>query len=261
MQNWEKELKLAAGAARSAGGRLREIRKGEIGVISAAGRDIKTQADRDAEAIILEALKSDSDYPILAEESGEHGVPATGPFWVVDPLDGTMNYAKGWDLCCVSIALVCGGEPVAGVIYDFNRDELFMGAEGVPATLNGAPVRTSGVDEMAQAVLYTGFPLLTDLSDAALTGWMPMVRRFKKVRMLGTSAIGTSWLACGRFDAYVENDVMLWDMAAGLALIKAAGGEITLGPSERHPWARRVRAAANRPLLDAILAVDEENGV
>lgn len=248
---WEQELQVAAEAARAAGDLLRTLREREIDVLSAVGRDIKTQADQDAEALILGRLAA-TGHPVLAEESGEHGVIEQGPMWVVDPLDGTLNYSRGVPLCAVSIGLVVDLRPTLGVIYDFNRDELFSGVVGAGGTATYAgverPLRVSGRREAAQAMLTTGLPVRRDYSAESLTEFLGCMQRFKKVRMPGSAAIALGWVACGRFDAYCEDEIMLWDVAAGLALIEAAGGWVEMKPSQKHKWARHIRAGAHADL-------------
>ena len=246
------ELRLASAAAREAGELLRTLASGSLTVLSSVGRDIKMQADRDAEALILARLTNGSSYPALAEESGEHGAPSDGRFWVIDPLDGTMNFARALPLCCVSIALMEGDRPLVGVIYDFNRDELFAGAVGTGAWLNGLPMSVSDLTDPSRGVLATGFPLNCSLESASLAPFILSLQSFKKVRMLGTAALMMAWLAAGRLDAYAERDVMLWDVAAGLALIEAAGGWIEIGPSTRLKWARCIRAAATAEIWKTV---------
>lgn len=252
---WEKELTVAIAAARAAGARLKELALNEKEILSAKGRDIKLQADRDSEAIILKMLAEGSEHPVLAEESGEVGeVPGggTGCFWAVDPLDGTYNFSRGVPVCGVSIALVDGTEPVLGVFYDFNRDDLMYGVVGGEARWNEEPLKVSQTTEIGQAILATGFPVNRDFSDEALEKFMHEVRPFKKVRMVGSAATSLGWVACGRFDVYMEDDIMLWDVAAGIAMVRAAGGIVQLAPSQKLKWARHVRAAANQGLLDAV---------
>ncbi|MCL5269958.1 MAG: inositol monophosphatase [bacterium] len=256
---WRDELNLAVEAARAAGERLRAIAAGEKAVLSVAGRDIKLQADRDSESLILGMLAARSPHPVLAEESGECGTIAEGaaPFWVVDPLDGTLNFSRGVPLCCVSIALVEGTAPRLGVVYDFNRGELFYGVPGDAGDVHGGiispagerPLAVSGVAERGKAILATGFPVNRDFGAAALAEFVDQVKSFKKVRLLGSAALSLAWVAAGRVDAYAEDDIMLWDVAAGLALVAAAGGHVALAPSARLKWARRVRAASTPPLI------------
>jgi myo-inositol-1(or 4)-monophosphatase len=241
---WLAEFELAKTAARNAGGHLAGLLRGQKTVLSSVGRDIKLQADRDAEAIILELL-AQSEYPVLAEESGEHGAVGDSPFWVVDPLDGTLNFSRGLPLNCVSIALCRGNEPLLGVVSDFNRDECYAGVVGEGAWLNDAPVTVSGVGECGKAILATGFPVNRDFGSASLTAFVAQVVRFKKVRLFGSAALSLAFVACGRVDAYAEDDIMFWDVAAGAALVKAAGGYVDVSDSESVKWGKVVRCASN----------------
>lgn len=253
---WTAELQLAKEAARAAGARLSKIMRGHKEVLSDTARDIKLQADRDAERIILDLLQEHSTHPVLAEESGEHGAPGEGPFWVVDPLDGTLNFSRGIPMCCVSIALVERQSPLLGVIYDFNHEELFFGIVGGPSGIldrDGVerPLAVSAVRDSRKGILATGFPANRDYGDAALQEMFMEIKRFKKVRMMGTAALMLAMVASGRVDAYAEDEIMLWDVAAGLALVKAAGGYVDISPSEKLKWGRRVRVASHAEVWQA----------
>ena len=241
---WRRELALAASAAREAGDHLTSLSGGTLAVAQETSRDIKLAADRESETLIVEHLR-ESGYAILAEEGGELGdVSGDKPVWVVDPLDGTMNFSRGIPLCCVSIALLSGGEPVLGVVHDFNRGETFTGLAEGGAWMNGAPVSVSRVEAADQAILATGLPALRDYSAEALAPLAKQFRRFRKVRMLGSAALMLAYLAAGRVDAYQEDDIQLWDVAAGLALVKGAGGFVSATPSARHQWGRHIRCGS-----------------
>lgn len=248
---YREELQLATVAAREAGRLLwRKFREAPE-ILDDSGRDVKAQADRDAEALILEKLAK-IPHPVLAEESGAHGEIATGPVWVVDPLDGTQNFCRGIPLSCVSIALVHDLRPVLGVVFDFHRDELFCGIVGVGAWLhaglNDTPIHVSEVRAPARASLATGYPAYRALDDPGVQEFVDALRRFKKVRLLGTAALELAWVAAGRIDAYAEDEIRLWDVAAGLALVEAAGGFYACTPGTTHLWGRRVRCAAHADL-------------
>jgi myo-inositol-1(or 4)-monophosphatase len=246
--NWEVELKRAIEAARAAGKVLNALMRRPKTVLSEVGRDIKLQADQDAEAVILDILKQ-SDYPVLAEESGEHGDAAgSGPVWIVDPLDGTLNFSRGIPLCCTSIALAQGDTAILGVIYDFNRDELFTGVPGHGAWRDGEPMRVSGIREPSRGILNTGFPTASNYSDEAMVEFVANVRRFKKVRLLGSAALMLAYVACGRYEAYAEDGIMWWDVAAGIALVQAAGGHAGIFPASQGGWARNVRVASHEDI-------------
>lgn len=227
-------LKLACDAARVAGNALVKRDSGWTDVTQESAKDIKIAGDQHAENIILDILASRSEIPVLSEEKGWTGDESSALNWVVDPLDGTANYHQGMPLCCVSIALMNGWEPVLGVVYDFNRDEMFSGVCGQRAWLNGEPMSVSEIKTPDQAILNTGFPANRDFSEQALSAFAREAARWRKVRMLGTAALSLAYVACGRSDAYEENDVMLWDVAAGCALVRAAGGDVKISGEDMN---------------------------
>jgi myo-inositol-1(or 4)-monophosphatase len=242
-------LELAVDAARAAGNVLRDHTSAQHEVLQLKPRDIKLQADRDAEAIILERLAA-TGLPILAEESGEVGeISGDGLLWVVDPLDGTQNFSRHLPLCCISIALCRGEEPLLGVIYDFNSEETFSGIPGQGAWLNGVPMRVADTVDRTEAILCTGFPSNPKMPDDLLLDYMRRGQSFKKVRLLGSAALMMAYVACGRVDAYLEIGNYYWDVAAGIALIRAAGGVAYMEDSSRSRWGRQVRCACRDSLL------------
>lgn len=249
--SWEEALQLAQRAAREAGDWLSGLNRREPTILSQEGRDIKLAADQEAESRIVACLRAESPYPILAEEGGESGPTVDGePRWVVDPLDGTLNFSRELPLCCTSIALMAGTEPILGVVYDFNRGEFFSGLASGGAWCNGTPMRVSDVAIPERAVLATGLPACRTYTVDALLPMVERFRRFRKVRMLGSAALMLAYLAAGRVDAYEEEDIMLWDIAAGLALVRGAGGHITVQPSVRHRWGCHARCASRASVWD-----------
>ena len=222
-------LTLATEAAEEAGSRLAHD-VDRTAVETEYGRDIKHSGDRLAEKIILDRLRAGSDFPILSEERGADACIDAGPFWVVDPLDGTMNYSRGLPLACVSIGLFQNNQPMLGVVYDFGNDELFTGIVGEGAWCNDDPVRVSSVRDPERAILATGFPVGRSYKEKDLARFIARVQGYKKVRMLGSAALSLAYIAGGRLDIYCEEDIMLWDVAAGAALVAAAGGAIQLAP-------------------------------
>lgn len=254
MHELNRELELAKRAALAAGGWLRHVSPTQRLVDSDAGRDIKLAADREAEAIVLGNLRS-SGFPVLAEESGMAGnVDPNAPCWIVDPLDGSMNYSRGLGLGCVSVALCQGEEPLLGVVYDFYNDELFSGIAGAGVWCNGQQVTVSSVTRPDQAVLATGFPVARSYGEGELRGFVSSVQAFKKVRMLGTAALSLAYVSCGRVDAYWEEGIQLWDVAAGLALLKAAGGWSICKKGSEGEYLRNVMAGPTEQLFDGVWA-------
>lgn len=222
---YESELELARKAAKAAGEFLREKRGIRVDVLE--GKDIKLSSDKLSEKIIMDLLEP-SGIPILSEEYGFKGQEGR-VCWIVDPLDGTINYYKGFDeMACVSIALWADQMPVLGVVYRFMKEELFWGVSGFGAFLNGSPIKPSSVKTTKEAVMATGFPVKRDYDTESLGRYIRQVQRFKKVRMLGAAAIMGTFVACGRFDAYFEEGIMLWDVAAAAAIVSAAGGSVYL---------------------------------
>lgn len=227
MAQFGKERALAETAARKAGAALNARGDDFLGVDSAEGRDIKLKADKAAEAIIIDVLSNGSEYPILSEETGwtaEEGDIC----WVVDPLDGSANYNKEIPFCCTSIALVKNGQPVVGVIFDFNHDDLYSGEVGDSATLNGRPMSVSEIDAKKNSILFTGLPLNGDFSAEALGAMAAAFADWKKVRMMGTAATSIAMVSCGKAERYHETGIMIWDVAAGCALVEAAGGRVVI---------------------------------
>ncbi|MCE5228489.1 inositol monophosphatase [bacterium] len=244
---WEKDFDLAERAARAAGGLLREMMAGARVVLSEIGRDIKMQADRDAESLILKMLRAESPHPIISEET-EQNETVDGLYWVVDPLDGTLNFSRQIPACCTSIGLMRGDEPILGVIYDFNRDEMFSGIVGRGAWLNGKPMKVSEIGERSKAIVATGMPIKRDHSPESLREYINLLISFKKTRMFGAAAIALAYVACGRVDAYCEEDFMLWDVAGGAAIIRAAGGWIDVKQGNAGPLSRIAHAAGRASL-------------
>jgi myo-inositol-1(or 4)-monophosphatase len=196
-------------------------------------RDIKLEADYKLEKFIIDNITQQSKYPILAEECGivKRSDANDGYRWIVDPLDGSLNYYRGIPMSCISISLWKDMDPILGVVFDFNRGETFTGLVGKGAWLNGRPIRSSKVTEKSKAILCTGFPVSSDFSKKALIDFVENIRNFKKIRLLGSAALSLAYVACGRADCYQENGIKIWDVAAGLALVKAAGGIVRINPS------------------------------
>lgn len=237
-------LLLAEEVARDAGEYLACTRGSLLKVTANRERDVKLAADHESEGRIIHALRERSTFPILSEESGmiQGTGPDQGARWIVDPLDGSLNYLRGIPLCCVSVGLWNNDDPLLGAVYDFRCNELFSGIVGIGAWLNGDTIQVSQTQERREAVLCTGFPACTDLSSGPLHKFIDHVRQYKKLRLLGSAALSLAYVAAGRADAYYERDIRVWDVAAGLAIVRAAGGVFLQAPSAA-PEAMTVYAA------------------
>jgi myo-inositol-1(or 4)-monophosphatase len=224
---------VAVDAARRAGAFLRS-RFGTRPAVSYKGSptNLVTEMDRGAEDIILDAIRRRfPGHRILAEESGAlpGGEPGGEPYrWIVDPLDGTTNYAHGFPIYGVSIALEHDGALALGVIYDPSREELFVAERGRGATLNGAPLRVSTTVALGQSLLGTSYP--NDIREAPRDNLLEhagLMYRCRSVRSIGSAVLGLAAVAAGRLDGYWEQRLGPWDVAAGALLIREAGGTVT----------------------------------
>ncbi|MDP0498942.1 MAG: inositol monophosphatase family protein [Verrucomicrobiota bacterium JB022] len=244
-------LSIAEEVARKAGRLLQEGRAQLNRVKVEEGHDVKLAADMAAEELIRKELGG-TGFPIIGEEQGGDGDLVDGDafYWIVDPLDGTHNYQRGLPLYCVSIALMQGLQPVIGVIYDVEHDEMFTGGPELPLLRNGEPVEPQWAESRKKASMSTGFPSVYDHGTESVQAFIAHVGGYKKVRMIGTAAIAVAWVACGHFDVYYEPCVRLWDVAAGLALVEAAGGVTIIRRSDTsHFLAFDVWAAGRDDLL------------
>ena len=223
-----KELVIAKKAVFEAGNLLVKKKEILIEVILSTNKDIKLKADILAEKAIKAIIENESDYPILAEESGLSSKDIPNIFWVVDPLDGTANYARNIPICCVSIALISNLKPILGVIYDFINDDLYEGSIYTKALLNNEEISVSKVTNSSEGILITGLPNNTDYSDNALFKMVKDFQNWRKVRMIGSAAMASVYIASGRADLYSEKKTYLWDIAAGAAIVNAAGGEASI---------------------------------
>jgi len=224
-----KELKdFAINLARDAGTLLKgkfnskhEIHyKGEINLV--------TEADKMSEDLIIAAIKSSfPDHGILSEESPAQNSQAKLR-WIIDPLDGTTNYAHGYPVFCVSIALENEGAIVLGVIYDPLREDMFVAVRGKGAYLNGKKLKVSTTATLSRSLLATGFPYDIRVSkDNNIDHFNLMAVEAQAIRRAGAAALDIAYLAAGRFDGFWELKLMPWDMAAGCLMVKESGGIIS----------------------------------
>jgi len=221
-------LAIAETAAAEAGAALKAHRA-EWSVIAAEeGREVKIDADKRAEALILAALEKASPYAVISEEAGWVRATERGDrfIWAVDPLDGSVNYLRDYPHCAVSIALLDHGQPILGVVDCFALCERFTGIVGEGAWLNGAPMRVSEIAEPASGILQTGVPSRATAESMLL--FEQRLKTWRKVRMIGSAASALAYVAAGRAEAYRESGSMIWDVAAGCALVRAAGGEFRI---------------------------------
>ena len=228
-------LDTAISAARDAGELLRAHFGKPLDVNEFAAHDIKLDLDVRAQTLITEKLLGAFPDHALYGEEGIAGNQASEWQWIVDPIDGTVNYFYSIPHFCISIALRRAGEIQLGVIYDPMRDELWAVEQGGTPTLNGAPISVSARTQLSDAVLSVGFSKTKTTISAGMPLLEKYVMRARKCRLMGSAALDLAYVACGRLDAYIEQSVSLWDVAAGKILVESAGGSFEMTPRADNP--------------------------
>jgi myo-inositol-1(or 4)-monophosphatase len=251
-------LSFAIETARAAGQLLLE-KYGRITTVTKKGDyNLVTEADLASEALIIDRIKSHHPrHMILAEESG-NTVVADGDSrwkWIVDPLDGTTNFAHGYPCFCVTMALEHDGEIVIGVTFDPTRNELFAAEKGQGASLNFKPIHVSSTGKLSESLVVTGFPYdFKEKSDFArhLTDFLLGARG---VRRDGSAAIDMAYIACGRYDGFWEEGLNPWDVAAGVLMIEEAGGKVTSYDGSQLSIYKPPMCCSNGLIHDEMLAI------
>ena len=225
------ELRCAQSIARLAGHHILRERSRQLEVSLKAPDDLVTNVDRSTEELIAEQLSSAfPDDALSGEEFGERTSKSNEADrqWVIDPIDGTLNFTHGVPLYCVSIGLQIEGRTEVAVVYDPNRDELFSAVRGQGAHCNGQSLSVSPIDEVARSVLVTGFPLqATQAFEWTMAQFDLLTRRSRGIRRLGSAALDCAYVAAGRMEAFWEYGLKPWDTAAGYLLVTEAGGVVT----------------------------------
>jgi myo-inositol-1(or 4)-monophosphatase len=190
--------------------------------------NLVTEVDHASEKIIIDIIKKNfPDHYILTEESGEIFQDSQYK-WIIDPIDGTVNFAHRIPICCISIGVEHNGKMVLGAVYNPFMNELFFAERGSGATLNERPVSVSKKENVLNACLVTGFPYTyLDMPNGPLEVFNRLIRKGVPVRRLGSAAIDLCWVACGRFDGFYEHKLNAWDSAAGFLIVEEAGGKVT----------------------------------
>ncbi|MDW8383099.1 MAG: inositol monophosphatase family protein [Verrucomicrobiota bacterium] len=263
-------LRTAAEAAEGAGAMLRRHLHSLKAVEMTAPHDIKLELDVRTQGWIQRQLvRAFPDIPVVGEE-GNSGEEARDFRWVVDPIDGTVNFAHNIPHACVCVALQARSEilpsdlpracgtgkwvPVVGVVYDPFVDELWTAIRGEAARLNKRTIHVSRTIRLEEAIVMFGFAKSRANLEKSLPYFSWLARRVRKVRIMGSAGLGLAYVACGRFDAYVERQVRLWDIAAGSLLVECAGGKFWTRPWDQSETGREAYAmVASNGLIDPLL--------
>jgi len=244
-------LDVAVDAARSAASGLKETwMNSDASVLKRTKHDVKLSADINSEKIITEIINQNRPQDgIVAEEGGESQINNNG-IWIIDPLDGTVNFSHGHPHFCISIAWRWKKEISVGVIYDVVRNELFTAIRGKGAKLNGKKISVAKTNDLGQSMIGAGFGQLTPQSEEK-NNFNKLSAKVQKLRISGSAALDMAYVACGRLDAYVESSIFVWDVAAGSVIIEEAGGKVCLWHKEK-PFMRKC-IASNKILFDKII--------
>ncbi len=224
-------LAVAESSARLAGRTLKSAFGGELEVDEKKTYDIKLALDRETQAFLEGHILAEfPDHVILGEEgmTGDQDAPYQ---WVIDPIDGTVNFFYGIPHFCISIALRFHGRIIVGMIHDPVLDETWTVVEGGIPCLNGRPIKVSDRDTLGEAIVTVGFSKSKASLDQGFDRYRQIAYEVRKTRLMGSAALAMAYIACGRLDAYIEEQISLWDIAAGQLLVEAAGGKVILRDS------------------------------
>ncbi len=239
-------LTTAIEAAHAAGGLLRANFGRRLNVDENLAHDIKLELDRRSQTLIESIILAKFSTHAIYGEEGLRGDQSSDHQWIVDPIDGTVNFFYGIPHFAISIALRVNDEIQIGVIYDPMRDELWACERGEPATLNGLPIAVSDRTVLSDAIVSVGVSKTVESVNDSLPLFQRMLRSAKKCRMLGSASLDIAYVACGRLDLYTESLISLWDIAAGLLLVESAGGKVDLTPSTDQPDKYAITATSGR---------------
>ena len=219
--------------------------------------DLVTDVDTKCERLILKRIKDVfSEHEIISEEAGTVGSNSSDYQWLIDPLDGTTNYAHSFGFFCVSIALLYKGEVIVGVVYDPLRDELFSASKDKGSYLNGKRISVSSIKSLRRSLLATGFPYsLGKLLQRNMDNFKRFILKSQAVRRAGSAALDLCYVAAGRFDGFWELGLHPWDTAAGVLIVQEAGGKVTTFNNKQfNPFLKEI-VATNRSLHNKIIKV------
>lgn len=228
------DLELAIHAAHEAGHLLRSYFGSDVAVDASTHHDVKLALDKESQELITGILLGTRNDDALYGEEGIAGNQGSNRQWIVDPIDGTVNFFYNIPHFCVSIGLRVDDEIVVGVIHDPMVNETWTVEKGSEAKLNGTPITVSSRNTLEESILFVGCGKDEEALRTGLERFRKASVRARKIRMMGSAALGMAYIACGRLDAYIESRISLWDIAAGKLLIETAGGQVDLEPVQHH---------------------------
>jgi myo-inositol-1(or 4)-monophosphatase len=246
-------LEVAEQAAREAGALLRRNFHRDKDIDDAQHHDVKLALDRESQDLITRVILDAFPNHAIFGEEGLAGDQESSMQWVVDPIDGTVNYLYSIPHFCISIALRENEEIILGLIYDPMLDELWTVVKGGIPQLNDKEIAASSRTTLEESIVFVGCGKDEEALKTGLARFGRASARARKMRMMGSAALGMAYIACGRLDAYIESRISLWDVAAGIILVEAAGGKVDLTPHPTDPHVWSVVASNGKIPIEEIL--------
>lgn len=257
-------LDCAVEAAKQSGRIQRSHVGGELRIdTKSSDTDLVTQIDKLCETTIREFIAGTfPDHTVLGEEQGMGTRERASAFrWIVDPIDGTTNFAHAFPFYCTSIGLELDGEPIVGVVYDASRDELFTATRGGGAFMNGQRIRVTTETVLKSSMLTTGFAPLGDRTEANLDAFARMLPLARSIRLPGAAALCLCYVAAGRADGFWELGLKPWDVAAGMLIVREAGGSVTREGGEAYRLGDQILVASNGQLHETLTSALDLGGL
>ena len=241
---------------------IKEFFNGSFKISNKEGvNNLVTEADHASEKAIIEVIKKHyPDHFIMSEEVGELVMDSEYK-WIIDPIDGTVNFANGIPICCVSIAVEKAGQMILAAVYNPMMDEFFFAQKGFGASLNDKKILVSEKNELIKSCMVTGFPYTyLDEPNGPLQCFERFIRKGVPVRRLGSAAIDLCWVAAGRFDAFYEHKLQAWDSAAGFLMVEEAGGKVTDFKGDYYsPYQPHIVASNGKIHDELLLAINNKH--
>ena len=245
-------LELSKNVVKEAINELKDLNNKSFVYSNVVPNEVKAEADRIIESILIDGLLK-SDLTIISEESGLlESKKKSNLKFIIDPIDGTVNFVRGNGSCSISVALFDGNTPIFGVLGSYPSGVISWGGKNIGAYTDGVPINVSSIEDSQKGVLCTGFPSRFNFDLKTISSQVSLMQNFSKIRMLGSASQSLLQVAQGSAEAYFENCIMIWDVAAGIAIVEGSGGEFKIDINKNYNSPIKV-TASNGLIADNLL--------